>query len=47
MTGVVISGTGVFTPPDTVPNDVLVDSYNSFTEKWNADNADAIAAGEL
>ncbi|MBL4640096.1 MAG: beta-ketoacyl-ACP synthase III [Kordiimonadaceae bacterium] len=47
MSGVVISGTGVFTPPATVSNEALVESYNAFTEKWNAENAEAIAAGDL
>lgn len=47
MAGVVISGTGVFTPPDAVSNDALVESYNAYAEKWNAVNATAIEAGEL
>jgi len=47
MGGVVISGTGVFTPPDVVSNDMLVNSYNEHTELWNKQNATAIEAGEL
>jgi len=47
MSKVVISGTGVFTPPCAVSNDALVDSYNAHSEQWNTDNAEAIAAGEL
>jgi beta-ketodecanoyl-[acyl-carrier-protein] synthase len=47
MGGVVLSGTGVFTPPDAISNDMLVDSYNKHTEQWNTENAAAIEAGEL
>jgi len=47
MGGVVLSGTGVFTPPDAVSNDVLVDSYNEHSERWNQENAAAIKAGTL
>ncbi len=46
MTNIVISGTGVFTPPDAVSNEALVEAYNSFVERYNTDNADAITAGE-
>ncbi len=47
MSKVVISGTGVFTPPDSVSNEALVESYNAYAEKWNIENADAIAVGTL
>lgn len=47
MGGVILSGTGVFTPPDAVSNDMLVDSYNEHSELWNKENAAAIEAGEL
>ncbi len=47
MSGVVISGTGVFTPPSAVSNEQLVSSYNEHTENWNKSNAKAIEAGEL
>ncbi len=47
MSNIVISGTGVYTPPNAVSNDDLVDSYNAYAEKYNADNAAAIEAGEL
>lgn len=47
MSGVVISGTGVYTPPDAVSNDALVESYNAYAEKWNVENTTAIAAGDL
>ncbi len=47
MSGVVISGTGVYTPPDAVSNDALVESYNTYADKWNTEHAAAIEAGEL
>jgi len=47
MSGVVISGTGVYTPPDAVSNDALVESYNTYAQKWNAENTAAIEAGNL
>ena len=42
---VVISGSGVFTPPDVITNEELVEAFNAFAEKENARHADAIAAG--
>jgi len=47
MGGVVISGTGVFTPPDAISNEQLVESYNAHTAHWNQENADAIERGDL
>lgn len=47
MTDIVISGTGLFTPEQSISNDELVVSFNSFVDSFNADNADAIASGEL
>ena len=44
---VVISGVGLWTPDHTVTNDELVESYNAYAEKFNADNADAIVAGDV
>ena len=43
----VISATGLFTPEDSITNDELVASFNAYVERFNADNADAIAAGEI
>lgn len=45
--GIVISGTGVWTPPERITNEELVDSYNAWAEKFNADHAEAIAAGRI
>jgi beta-ketodecanoyl-[acyl-carrier-protein] synthase len=44
---IVISGTGLYTPPFTVSNEELVGSYNAWAEKFNLQNAAAIEEGEL
>ena len=44
---VVISGVGLYTPTESVSNHELVESFNVWVEKYNRENADAIAAGEL
>lgn len=44
---VVISGTGLWTPEQTITNDELVAAFNEYVERFNADNADAIAAGDV
>jgi len=46
MREVVISGSGVFTPPEVITNEELVAAFNAFADKHNALHADAIAAGE-
>ena len=46
MRDVVISGSGVFTPPEVITNEELVAAFNAFADKENARHADAIAAGE-
>jgi beta-ketodecanoyl-[acyl-carrier-protein] synthase len=43
---VVISGTGLFTPPYSISNEELVESFNAWVHQHNADHADAIARGE-
>ena len=43
----VISATGLYTPPESISNEELVDSFNSFAARHNAEFADAIAAGEV
>ena len=43
----VISATGLFTPPETITNAELVDSFNSYAAQFNAANATAIAAGAV
>ena len=43
----VISATGLFTPPESISNEELVASFNSYVERFNAQNASVIAAGEV
>ena len=43
----VISSTGLFTPPETITNEELVESFNGYVERFNAANTDAIAAGTV
>ena len=43
----VISATGLFTPSDTITNEELVESFNHYVERHNADNAAAIEAGDV
>lgn len=47
MKQVVISGTGLYTPLHSISNQELVESFNAWAQQYNADNAQAIAAGEL
>ena len=47
MRQVVLSGTGVFTPPHVITNDELVASFNAYVDLYNAEHADEIAAGTL
>lgn len=42
-----ITGTGVFTPSETITNAELVAAFNAHAERFNAENAAAIAAGEV
>lgn len=43
---VVISATGLYTPPFSISNAELVASFNTYVERFNAEHAAAIAAGE-
>jgi len=47
MKSVVISGSGVFTPSNIVTNEELVASYNQYVDLYNAEQAAAIADGEV
>jgi beta-ketodecanoyl-[acyl-carrier-protein] synthase len=47
MTRPVISATGLYTPPHSVSNAELVASLNAWTDNWNAEHKDEIAAGKL
>jgi len=42
-----ITGTGVFTPSETITNAELVEAYNAYADRINAENAEAIAAGSF
>jgi beta-ketodecanoyl-[acyl-carrier-protein] synthase len=42
----VIAATGLYTPPYSVSNEELVETFNAYVERFNTDNAAAIAAGE-
>nr|WP_283939449.1 beta-ketoacyl-ACP synthase III [Pseudomonas sp. R3.Fl] len=44
---VVISGTGLYTPPFSISNDELVESFNAYVRQYNDQHAEAIAKGEL
>ena len=43
----VISATGLYTPPDSISNVELVDSFNAYVARFNAAHADEIAAGTV
>ncbi|MFW6412746.1 MAG: beta-ketoacyl-ACP synthase III [Oceanicaulis sp.] len=47
MTAAVIRSTGLYTPAESISNDELVESFNAYVTKYNAENAAAIEAGEL
>jgi len=42
-----ITGSGVYTPEKVITNEELVAAFNAYAERFNAENADAIAAGEI
>ena len=46
MSSVVISGTGLYRPPQVITNAELVASFNAYADLQNAKHAAAIAAGE-
>lgn len=46
MTAAVIRSTGLYTPDESITNAELVESFNAYVAKYNADHAPEIAAGE-
>ncbi|SEN22225.1 beta-ketodecanoyl-[acyl-carrier-protein] synthase [Loktanella fryxellensis] len=42
-----ITGTGVFTPSQVITNAELVTAFNAYADRYNAEHAAAIAAGEV
>lgn len=47
MKSVYITGTGLFTPEQSITNAELVAAFNSWAESWNQQHAQAIAAGDV
>lgn len=47
MKQIVISGTGLFTPAESISNAELVVAFNEYVRRYNEKHADAIARGEL
>ena len=47
MSDILITGTGLFTPPDSVTNAELVESLSKANERWNAEHRAQIDAGEV
>ncbi|MCC4832105.1 beta-ketoacyl-ACP synthase III [Shewanella sp. 10N.7] len=47
MNKVVISGSGLYTPPHSVSNEELVESYNTYVNEHNLLHETAIAAGDV
>lgn len=47
MPDAVIAATGLYTPPNSLSNAELVETFNAYVERFNAANAEAIAAGEV
>ena len=43
----VISGSGLFTPPDSISNQELVESFNTWVDRYNEAHHEAIERGEL
>jgi beta-ketodecanoyl-[acyl-carrier-protein] synthase len=44
---VVISGTGLYTPSQSISNDELVLAFNTYVDEFNAEHADEITAGSV
>ncbi len=47
VTSVSVTGTGLFTPPESISNAELVASLSEAVLKWNAEHAEKIATGEV
>jgi beta-ketodecanoyl-[acyl-carrier-protein] synthase len=47
MHQVVISGSGLYTPPHSVSNEELVEAFNRYVAAFNQEHAEAIAAGRM
>ncbi|MDB5437088.1 MAG: 3-oxoacyl-(acyl-carrier-protein) synthase, partial [Phenylobacterium sp.] len=47
MPQAVIAATGLYTPPQSLSNAELVETFNAYVARFNEANAQAIAAGEI
>ncbi|WKE64300.1 beta-ketoacyl-ACP synthase III [Gallaecimonas kandeliae] len=47
MSDIVISGTGLYTPPNAISNEELVKAFNQYVDNFNEENVAAIEAGQL
>ncbi|WP_372786369.1 beta-ketoacyl-ACP synthase III [Phenylobacterium sp.] len=47
MPQAVIAATGLYTPPHSLSNAELVETFNTYVARFNETNAEAIAAGEI
>ena len=47
MKKVVISGTGLFTPAQSISNDELVEAFNAWSQQFNAEHAAEFASGAM
>jgi len=47
VNNVVLSASGLYTPPESVSNEELVATFNIYVDQFNRDNADAIEAGDM
>jgi beta-ketodecanoyl-[acyl-carrier-protein] synthase len=47
MPDIVISGTGLYTPHESISNEELVGAFNAYVEIYNAEHADQITAGAM
>lgn len=47
MVEIVISGTGLYTPSESISNAELVKAFNAYVDQFNSDNAAEIEAGNL
>lgn len=42
-----IVGTGLYTPPNAISNEALVETFNAYVDRYNEDHASDIAAGKI
>jgi beta-ketodecanoyl-[acyl-carrier-protein] synthase len=47
VTDIVISGSGLYTPPHSISNEELVRTFNQYVDLYNSQNNDKIASGTL